>query len=173
MASAQPEFPEPTAPRADRAAVLLGYLDYFRETVIAAVDGMPGDVALGSVLPSGWSPAELLHHLRHVERRWLEWGFLGLDVGDPWADRAGTDRWLLPAGATPATVLAALREQGERTREIVLAHPLDAVGAPGPRWEGAPAATLERVLLHLVQEYARHTGQLDVVDELTTGRTGE
>jgi hypothetical protein len=37
---------------------------------------------------------------------------------------------------------------------------------------GGPA-TLERVLFHLVQEYARHVGQLDVVVELVTGTTGE
>ena len=44
---------------------------------------------------------------------------------------------------------------------------------PGERWEGAEPATLERVLLHLVQEYARHLGQLDVVVELGEGTIGE
>jgi len=38
---------------------------------------------------------------------------------------------------------------------------------------GQPPATLERVLFHLVQEYARHVGQLDVVCELAGGQTGE
>jgi len=52
-------------------------------------------------------------------------------------------------------------------------HDLAEVGAPGERWEGAPPATLERVLLRLVQEYARHAGHLDVVRELIDGRTGE
>jgi uncharacterized damage-inducible protein DinB len=66
-----------------------------------------------------------------------------------------------------------LRRQGARTREIVEAHGLDERGRPGPRWRGAEPATLERVLFHLVQEYARHLGQLDVVVELATGATGE
>jgi hypothetical protein len=66
-----------------------------------------------------------------------------------------------------------LRRQGRRTRDIVEAHHLDDVGQPGPRWRGAQPATLERVLFHLVQEYARHLGQLDVVVELATGATGE
>jgi hypothetical protein len=70
-------------------------------------------------------------------------------------------------------VVAALRARGTRTRAIALDHDLDAVGAPGPRWRGADPATLERVLLHLVQEWARHLGQLDVVVELGGGEPGE
>jgi uncharacterized damage-inducible protein DinB len=166
-----PPFPEPTDPPDSRTARYLGYLDHFREAAVARVLSLPGDGAGRSALPSGWTPLELLHHLRHVERRWLEWGFLGADVGDPWADERD-GRWALPPGAGATAVVAALRAQGERTREIVTAHPLDAVGAPGPRWRGAPPATLERVLLHLVQEYARHLGQLDVVTELGGGATG-
>lgn len=46
-------------------------------------------------------------------------------------------------------------------------------GVPSGRWAGAPPATIERTLLHVVQEYARHLGHLDVVVELATGSTGE
>jgi hypothetical protein len=44
---------------------------------------------------------------------------------------------------------------------------------PRARPRRADPATLERVLLHLLQEYARHLGQLDVAVELATGQTGE
>ncbi len=165
------DFPEPTDERAGRTAVLLTYLDYFRDRAVAKVAGLSEDDAHGSALPSGWSPVELLHHLRHVERRWLEWGFLGLDVGDPWADQRD-GRWQVPTGTSVDEVIAALRSQGARTREIVTAHDLDERGRPSPRWDGAEPATLERVLLHLVQEYARHLGQLDVVVELAGGEIG-
>ena len=47
------------------------------------------------------------------------------------------------------------------------------MGQPGDRWDGADPATLERVLFHLLQEYARHVGHLDIVTELATGRSGE
>ena len=70
-------------------------------------------------------------------------------------------------------LLDGLRQQAERTGAIVLAHDLDEVGRPGERWDGADPATLERVLLHLVQEYARHLGHLDVVCELVAGTVGE
>ena len=131
----------------------------------------PVDV-VRSRLPSGWSPVELLLHLRHVERRWLEWGFLGREVGDPWADEQD-GRWHVPPGVGPAEVVDQLRRQGIRSRDIVEAHRLDERGQPGPRWQGAEPATLERVLFHVMQEYARHLGQLDVVVELVTGTAGE
>jgi len=165
-------FPEPTDPRTTRAEVFLGYLDYFRERIIDKLHRLPPEEAGRSRLPSGWSPAELAVHLRHVERRWLEWGFLGLEVDDPWADEHD-GRWPVPAGMDVAEVGEQLRRQGARSRSIVAAHRLDEVGQPGPRWRGAEPATLERVLFHLVQEYARHLGQLDVVVELATGATGE
>jgi uncharacterized damage-inducible protein DinB len=152
--------------------VFLGYLDYFRERAIGKVRLLPPAEVVGSRLPSGWSPVELLLHLRHVERRWLEWGFLGREVGDPWADEQD-GRWHVPPGVGLAEVVDQLRRQGVRSRDIVEAHRLDERGRPGPRWQGAEPATLERVLFHVMQEYARHLGQLDVVVELVTGTAGE
>jgi hypothetical protein len=69
--------------------------------------------------------------------------------------------------------VAALDVQASRTRAIVEAHDLSDVGKPGERWRSNPPATLERVLFHLVQEYARHAGHLDIVRELLDGATGE
>ena len=163
-------LPEPTDPHASRVEVFLAYLDHFREAAVDKVTGLPADGTVRSRLPSGWSPVELLLHLRHVERRWLEWGFLGLDVGDPWADEQD-GRWYVPDGVHPTDVIDQLRRQGARTRSIVESHRLDELGRPGPRWHGAEPATLERVLFHLLQEYARHLGHLDVVVEVSTGST--
>ncbi|MFC0508975.1 DinB family protein [Micromonospora costi] len=166
------EFPEPTAPATGRGEVFLRYLDYFRETVVAKVSALAEGEVRRSILPSGWTPLELVKHLRHVELRWIEWGFEGRDVGDPWADRRG-DRWYVAPEETREDLLAALRAQGAHTRAVVEGTDLAAVGAPGERWEGAEPASLERVLFHLLQEYARHLGHLDIVAELAGGPVGE
>jgi len=167
-----PPFPEPTAPAAGRAEVFLRYLDYLRESVLAKVSGLAEDELRRSRLPSGWTPLELIKHLRYVELRWIEWGFRGRDVGDPWGD--GRDnRWYVPPEETRAELTAALRAQGAHTRAVVEATDLAALGAPGPRWNGADPPTLERVLFHLLQEYARHLGHLDIVVELAGGHVGE
>lgn len=165
-------FPEPTAPVATRAEVFLGYLDYFRDRLVSKLQSLPDAELRASRLPSGWAPIDLLKHLRYVELRWLEWGFEGRDVGDPWGDRHG-DRWYVAPDETVAGLTAQLATQAARTRAIVTAHDLADAGQPGERWNGADPASLERVLFHLLQEYARHIGQLDIVTELATGQTGE
>jgi hypothetical protein len=114
----------------------------------------------------------LVKHLRYVELRWIEWGFQGRDVGDPWGDRRD-DRWYVEPNETRAHLVTALHEQGEHTRRVVQETDLSVTGAPGPRWDGAHPASLERVLFHLLQEYARHLGHLDIVVELATGSIGE
>jgi hypothetical protein len=74
---------------------------------------------------------------------------------------------------TLAGLIAAQAAQAARTRAIVGAHDLDDLGAPGERWDGADPPPLERILFHLLQEYARHLGQLDIASELAHGPTGE
>ena len=165
-------FPSPTVPRSSRADTLSAYLDYFRSVVLDKLDGLDVAELRTSRLPSGWTPLELLQHLVFVERRWLVWGFLGQPMADPWGDQRD-GRWHVADDVRPADLVAALHDQAAVSRQIVADHALDEVGRPGERWSGAPPATLERVLLHLVQEYARHAGHLDIVRELADGRTGE
>lgn len=165
-------FPEPTAPVDSRADVFLGYLDYFRDALARRIAALPDEELRRSRLPSGWTPLELVNHLTHVERRWLEWGFEGTAIDDPWADQRD-GRWWVDPSRSADDVLAALRDQADRSRAVVRRHRLDEIGQPGERWDGAEPATLERVLFHLLQEYARHAGHLDVVAELAGGPTGE
>jgi len=165
-------FPEPTEPVASRAEVFLGYLDYFRSRLVSKLRSLPAGELSTSRLPSGWTPLELIKHLRYVELRWLDWGFEGTSVADPWGDQRD-GRWYVADDESLAELTAALAEQAARTRHIVLSHDLADIGRPGDRWAGADPASLERVLFHVLQEYARHLGQLDVVSELAGGEVGE
>ena len=165
-------FPEPTTPASSRAAVFLGYLDYFRSRLVSKLQALPRGELRASRLPSGWTPIELIRHLAFVELRWLEWGFAGLEVDDPWAD-SRDGRWHVAAGQELEALVAALAAQAARTRAIVESHDLADIGQPGDRWDGADPPALERILFHLLQEYARHIGHLDIVSELADGETGE
>ncbi len=165
-------FPSPTLPVRSAAEVFLSYLDYFRARIVAKLEGLSQAEQHSSRLPSGWTPLELVRHLTFVELRWLEWGFEGRPVDDPWGDQRG-GRWYVPPEETTEDLIAALHEQAARTRTIIETNDLAAVGRPGPRWEGDEPATLERILLHLLQEYARHLGHLDIVAELADGPIGE
>jgi uncharacterized damage-inducible protein DinB len=165
-------FPSPTDPVGSRTEIFLGYLDYFRERIIAKTEALGDEERRSSRLPSGWTPRELIKHLSFVELRWLEWGFEGRQVDDAWGDERG-DRWWVSLEETTEDLIAALRAQAARSRAIIEANNLGSVGRPGPRWDGATPATLERVLFHLLQEYARHLGHLDVIAELSGGPVGE
>lgn len=174
--SAAPALPpgQPDPSLADPYALLIGYLDHYRETVARKLDGLPEEELRRSRLPSGWSPLELVRHLTYVERRWLCWGFEAEPVPEPWGDQDDAGRWRVPEMATVGDVLAAFRTQCARSREVVRAARPDArarVGGRFPTQDEAP--TLAWILFHLLQEYARHVGQLDVARELADGATGE
>jgi uncharacterized damage-inducible protein DinB len=165
-------FPSPTDAADSRTAVLLRYLDYFRSVLVDKLEGLSEADLRTSRQPSGWTPVELLKHLTYVELRWLEWGFEGRDVPDPWGDQR-ENRWYVGPEETLGDLVQALRDQAARSRAVVEAHDLSDVGRPSERWEGEEPPALERILFHLLQEYARHVGHLDIVRELVDGKVGE
>jgi uncharacterized damage-inducible protein DinB len=170
-APARPPFPEPSADTGDPAVLFERYLGFYRETVIAKVSSLPEVEAHATRLPSGWTPAELLRHLAYMERRWFVWGFLGEAVDEPWGD-ARADRWYVPAGVTVAQTASTLRAIGQRTSAVLAGHRLDEVGVPGGRFDADPP-TLAWICFHVLQEYARHAGHLDIAVELAGGELGE
>jgi len=165
-------FPSPTGPALARNEVFVMYLDYFRERIIDKVTSLSLDALIVSVVPTDWTALELVRHLTFVEMRWLEWGFEGQSVDEPWGDHLG-ERWFVGPDDTLDSLVEALRIRGIQSGEIVRRHELEEPGQPGPRWNGDEPATLDRVLFHLVGEYARHLGHLDIYAELAEGPVGE
>jgi uncharacterized damage-inducible protein DinB len=162
-------------PIASRTEVFVTYLDFFRSSVIARVQQLPDAELRSSRLPTGWTPLELVKHLTFVEMRWLQWGFEGKEVAEPWGDHrnANGTRWFVAESESREEVVEALRVQGVHSREVIRGHGLADAGQPGPRWDGAEPPTLERILFHVLQEYARHLGHLDIVVEVAGGPVGE
>jgi uncharacterized damage-inducible protein DinB len=160
----------------------VGYLEWLREDIIEAVLALPAAEQRETRVPSGWSPLELLNHVLHMEQRWFLWGFLGEPVDQPWGDwnvpepwtSADSDqtrpsaRWQVPDGVTAEALATRLRAVGERTRAVLLEYPLDTPAAPGGRF-GADPPTLEWICFHVLAEYARHAGHLDISTEILRG----
>jgi hypothetical protein len=165
------DFPEPRGGASDPGALFSRYLEFYRETVVRKTLSLPDEAQRTSVLPSGWTPVEMLSHLAHMEQRWMVWGFLGEDVAEPWGD-ARDDRWHVPDDRPTGEVVAVLRAVGERTTSLLAAHALDEIAPPGPRFKREPPS-LAWICFHVLQEYARHAGHLDVAVELTGGEVGE
>jgi hypothetical protein len=167
-------FPAPSADTADVRRLVLDYLDFYRSTIEEKLSGMSETDLRSTRLPSGWTPIELLKHLVFMEQRWLVWGFAAEPVEAPWGDRGPDDRWHVADDETLPELLAALHHGGMRTREIVEGSELDALGSVGGRFgSDPPPPTLIWILFHVLQEYARHAGHLDIVRELADGNVGE
>jgi uncharacterized damage-inducible protein DinB len=166
------DLPEPPPSLSDPAELLAAYLDYYRSVVLRKLDGLSDAELRASALPSGWTPLELLKHLAWVELRWLQWGFAGEPVSEPWGDQGPDGRWLVGPQESAGAVRAFFLAQAERSRAITGAARLTDRAPPGDRFAGEPPV-LGWILFHVLQEYARHAGQLDVVRELADGSTGE
>ncbi|MFE3174406.1 DinB family protein [Amycolatopsis sp. NPDC059090] len=166
---------EPSDTLTDPRELLLAYLDYYRATLLRKLDGLSDDELRTSRLPSGWTPLELLKHLAFVERRWLRWGFLGEDVDPVSGDEdPETRKWTVGADESAESVRALFLEECESSRAIVSGARLEDIARGTGRFTPpAQPPALSWILFHVLQEYARHVGQLDVVRELADGATGE
>lgn len=164
---------EPPDTLSDPHELLLAYLDFYRNVVLRKLDGLSEQQLRTAVLPSGWTPLELLKHLAYVERRWLVWGFTAEQVDRPWGDNDPDERWHVADDESTGDVLAMYLAQCARSRQIATSSALTDAARAGGRFAPGETPALSWILFHLLQEYARHAGHLDVVRELTDGATGE
>jgi uncharacterized damage-inducible protein DinB len=164
------------------AARWSAYLDWVRQEIVDGVLGLTEEEQRTTRLASGWTPIELLSHVLHMERRWFLWGFLGEDLPDVWGDWSRPEpwqheddpdvRWQVPEDVTADDLAARLEGLAVRVRKLLRELPLEARAVPGPRFdEGTP--TLRWICQHVVHEYARHAGHLDIVRELGAADPGE
>jgi uncharacterized damage-inducible protein DinB len=157
---------------AGERATLTGFLDFQRATLEWKCSGLTGEqLARRSVAPSAMSLLGLVRHLTDVERHWFRRVVGGADAAPlHWHDSGDTD-W---AGAEPsgaAAAWAAWRAEVEHARALVAAAPsLDV--AVGPL-RGRGPWSLRWVLVHMVEEYARHNGHADLLRERIDGAVGE
>ncbi|MEQ6900245.1 DUF664 domain-containing protein [Nocardioides sp. YIM 152588] len=163
--------PEPSA--AGGGERWAGYLDWLREDLVSGVLALSEEQRRTTTVASGWTPIELLNHVLHMEQRWFVWGFLGQAVDEPWGDwnvadpsaaEEGGARWAVAASVGAEELARRLRELGEWTGALLCSVPLDTPAALGGRFREDPP-TLEWICFHVVAEYARHAGHLDIVVE--------
>jgi hypothetical protein len=143
--------------------------------MIAAVLALDPAARRTPRVPSGWTPIELLSHVLHMEQRWYIWAFLGEAVAEPWgdwtvdqpwSDDADPDKsWYVADGVTAEDLAERLRGIGRRTNDVLRDHPLEVTAAAVGPFDGDPP-DLRWICFHVLQEYARHAGHLDIVVEL-------
>jgi uncharacterized protein DUF664 len=148
---------------------LLLFLEAQRASVLAIIDGLDAEALTTSVLPSGWTPLGLVEHLGYAERHWFQEIAIGSADPLPWPD----DAIPLITSRPPSVVFDFYRTQCERSNEILASMPLSTPPQgrhPDPL--GKEITDLRRIVLHMIEETARHAGHLDIARELFDGKTG-
>jgi hypothetical protein len=171
-------LPEPPA-AGDETATLLGSLDRMRATFAWKCGGLDAAGLAATLAPSTMTLGGLMKHLALVEDHYFGVRLWGRRPSAPW-DGVDFDtdpqwEWRTAADDTPQELMDLWLETVERSRESVAAAldsgGLDRLAEVG--WPDGRTPSLRRILIDLVEEYARHLGHADLIRESVDGLTGE
>jgi len=164
---------------ADERTTLEQFLDYFRSVLVRKADGIDEAQARRQVGVSAMDMLGLVRHMALVEQWWFSQAFAGSTEPDLWEDPDDHDAdWHHSPADTLAVALDALHTEIDKARAVVAgATTLDAltaidVGPPDQPDRYGPRS-LRWILVHMIEEYARHCGHADVIREAIDGTTGD
>lgn len=171
--------PEPD-PAADEETTLLGFLDYQRATLMWKFAGLDAAGMNATVGVSSMTMGGLVKHLHFVEDHWFSYYLHGRDRQPPWdtVDWATDSDWDWHSAAddTPEQLLAGWNQAVETSRSCVTDALANGAGL-GQRaqrsWTSGEAPSLRWIVVHMIEEYARHNGHADLLRESVDGSTGE
>jgi hypothetical protein len=174
----EPIHPEPPV-AGDETATLLGSLDRQRATLAWKCGGLDAAGLRATLAPSTITLGGLLKHLALVEDEYFTGRLQGRTLGHPWntADwDADPDwEWHSAAGDSPEQLRTLWQDAVARSRAAVAEALAD--GDLGQlarrRWPDGRAPSLRRILIDLIEEYARHVGHADLIRESVDGLVGE
>jgi uncharacterized damage-inducible protein DinB len=157
----------------DERATLAEFLRFQRQTLEMKCAGLTAEqLATRSVPPSTMSLLGLVRHLAHVERMWFKVRFDGQDLPRLYQTAEDPDGDFNGAVADQAVVDEAWeswRADVAFAEKWVEEHPLDFVAELGDD----ARLSLRELLVHMVEEYARHNGHADLLRECIDGRLGQ
>jgi hypothetical protein len=154
---------------ADERTQLVGWYDLQRAIVVMKCEGVSEADAHRAVLPASplMTMAGVVSHLRWAEHLWFNVLFLGEPATGPMFDSDEEDGDMRVAGVPLAQLLADYERQCAASNEIIAAHSLDEPGKNTDYPEGV--ASLRWMMLHMLEETARHAGHLDTIREILDG----
>jgi uncharacterized damage-inducible protein DinB len=170
-----------TAPPVDRTqspnvaperAAAEALLDYLRETLLWKCAGLSAEqLKQRSVPPSSMSLLGLVRHMAEVERVWFRTRVAGEDIGRIFCSDASPDGDFADVDAADAEAdFATYQGEVDAARAVLAARGFDETFALT-----GPDATIDvrALVLHMIEEYARHCGHADLIRERVDGATGE
>lgn len=174
------EYGRPEPPiAAGEVETLLGFLDYHRATLAWKCRGLDPDDMRITTAASSITLGGLLKHLAFVEDYWFSHRLHGAAPHSPW-DTADWDsdpdwEWHSAAVDPPEALFALWEEAVERSR-VLVSEALSDGGLDFPArrpWANGESPSLRWIVVHMIEEYARHNGHADLIRESIDGLTGE
>jgi uncharacterized damage-inducible protein DinB len=148
--------------------LLRAFLDYHRATLLRKIDGVSDADLRKSPVGSGTSLLGIVKHLAYVEQWWFRRVFADEDVKFPWTEDDPDADWRIEPDEATSQIVDLYRYSCALSREITAAaFPEDK--ARNPKFEG----TMRWILVHMIEETARHNGHADILREMIDGVTGE
>jgi uncharacterized damage-inducible protein DinB len=166
-------------PDADERTTLTEFLDWYRLALVLKVSGVTEEQARARHVSSNTTIVGLVRHCAEVERSWFRRRFAGESIerlyGPDAAYQAGEDPDFEDVATASLTdALADYVRECEVSRRIVADAPnLDVLSVVGTPMYGGRTVSLRWILVHMIEETARHVGHADILRELTDGTTGD
>jgi uncharacterized damage-inducible protein DinB len=165
----------------DESRMLLGFLQYQRDSVLKIVDGLPEETWQIPVVPSGWTVAGMLWHLCGVEHHWLQRVTTGV-MEEPATNEEAEDEEAeaydpeaaFTCDRPSADLIVTYRDECRRSDEILAFTPLSAAPRgldfhPDPDYT-KQITNIRWIVLHVIEETAAHSGHLEIARELLDGQ---
>ena len=172
-------FERPDPPyAADEVTMLRAFLDYYRVTIKRQAEGLTSEQLATPLPPATMTLGGMLKHLAGVEQWWLPMVLEGRENEPDWVDEAAMgadDDWEWhSAKDDDLETLFAIFDEAVTEADRVIDAALEGEGldtlAQRPRRDGS-VGTLRWILVHLIEEYARHAGHADLIRESIDGAT--
>ncbi len=160
-------------PRSDEKTTLTTMLDMQRSIVLWKLKGLSHEDAVRPLVDSGTSLLGSVKHLAFVERWWFDDFMASLSVDYPHSDDDPDADWRIEPGETIESISKLYADAVAAANEIVAAADnLDVVGSMDAGPQHRRERSLRWVLVHMIEETARHVGQMDIMRELIDGGVG-
>jgi uncharacterized damage-inducible protein DinB len=155
--------------------MLEAWLDFHRATLALKCSGLQDDqLRLASVAPSSMTLLGLVQHMAEVERNWFQRVFTG-QVLPPVFGESNADGFALHPDRGLDEATAAWQAEVVRGRELIATASLDDSGRLSEqeaRHLGDHRVSLRWIMVHMIEEYARHNGHADLIRERIDGAAG-
>jgi uncharacterized damage-inducible protein DinB len=163
-----------TQPHADERTTLTEMLDYYRATILLKAQGLDEQQARQRLGPSDMTMLGIVRHLVEVERSWFRRRLRGEAIAFAYISDDDIDRDFHPRDdETLSAAVEAYELECAWSRTITETASLDDLTVEKISWKDGEPVSLRWILVHMIEETARHAGHADLLRESIDGTTGD